>query len=280
MLHVGVPVLGGAAEERIFQSAEPAGISGAFSLYRAGDWLLGCAARPVGAGGIEAATRTLYADLLTAVRGRHLCRVWNYLPQINAHKNGLENYRAFCRERALAFEGEFGMAHHSRLCAASAVGTGDERLAVIFAASATAPRHVENPAQVSAYRYPPEHGTHAPSFARATVTADGRTVFVSGTAAITGHSTIAPGDTDAQVGHTLNNLALISRAAGLGAELGAGANWTRHFKIYLRHAEDHTAVAARLQAALLRPDDHVVWLQSDICRAALNVEIEATLVAK
>jgi enamine deaminase RidA (YjgF/YER057c/UK114 family) len=103
-------------------------------------------------------------------------------------------------------------------------------------------------------------------------------IFISGTAAIKGHATIAPGDTAAQLDCTLENLALISRAAGLGNSLGAAGEFVRHFKIYLRHASDHAAAAARIQSTLLRPSDRITWLHADVCRAALNVEIEATLV--
>jgi hypothetical protein len=276
-LSVDVPVLGGLGSEEIFPDAQPAGTCGAFALYRAGEWLLGCGRRRVEED-VESTARALYDDLLAAVRGRHLCRVWNYVPQINASVAGLENYRAFCRGRARAFEAEYGAEFTLRLCAASAVGTAQPYVSVIFAASTSAPLHIENPAQVPAYRYPLEHGPRAPSFARATVTGDGRMIFISGTAAIKGHATIAPGDTAAQLDCTLENLALISRAAGLGNSLGAAGEFVRHFKIYLRHASDHAAAAARIQSTLLRPSDRITWLHADVCRAALNVEIEATLV--
>jgi chorismate lyase/3-hydroxybenzoate synthase len=281
-LQLASPVLGGVNEEVIFPPARAKGAHGAFELYQAGDWLLGCAVQPVTPGKIETVARGLYDDLLAAARGRNLCRIWNYVPEINAHEAGMENYRAFCRGRALAFENEFGAAQFERLCAASAVGAGDDRLAVIFAATTATPKHLENPAQVAAYRYPAEHGPRAPSFARATMTVGGRYVFISGTASIKGHATVAPEDTLQQVDCTLDNLALISQAAGLGADLGASAagRWIRHFKIYLRHAEDFAPVSARLQGSLLRAGDIVTWLQADICRAALKVEIEATLVAK
>jgi chorismate lyase/3-hydroxybenzoate synthase len=269
-------VLAGEPHENIFPSIQPAGACGAFSLFASDEWLLGSATSEPGMG-IEAVARGLYGDLLDAARDFHLCRIWNYVPHINAHSGGIENYRAFCRGRAMAFEAQQGPRYFERLCAASAVGTTQAELTVIFAATKERPTHHENPDQVPAYRYPQEHGPRAPSFARATVCRGGRTVFISGTAAIKGHATIAPDDTAAQVECTLENLALISQTAGIGADLGAGRSWRRHFKIYLRHAADLPATAARLQNTLLRPGDHVTWLQADICRAALNVEIEATL---
>lgn len=279
MLRLDMPVLGGVENEAIFSPTRPAGTCGAFSLHRSGEWLLGCATLSVERG-MESAARALYDDLLNAARGWHLCRVWNYVPYINASRDGIENYRAFCRGRACALQEEYGAGFESRLCAASAVGIRTNKLSVVFAATPSAPRHFENPQQVPAYEYPAEHGPRPPSFARATVTAGGRAAFISGTAAIKGHATIAPGVTAAQLDCTVENLFLVSRAAGLGDSLGAGSGYVRHLKIYLRHAADFAAAEAHLRATLLQPGDHVTWLEADICRAALNVEIEATLMKR
>jgi hypothetical protein len=125
-----------------------------------------------------------------------------------------------------------------------------------------------------------EHGPRAPSFARATVAKDGARVltFVSGTAAIRGHETVAPGSFDEQLDCTLDNLRLISTTAGLGEQLGAGGAIRRFFKIYLRHPKDYQIARARLERRLFQPEDNVIYLQTDICREALDLEIEATLV--
>ncbi|MBC7368286.1 MAG: hypothetical protein H7343_15985 [Undibacterium sp.] len=277
---LGLPLLGGAASEIIFSNPQPFGASGDFTLYRSGDWLLGSATGQPGEAP-EAAAHRLYRDLLQAADNRPLARIWNYVPQINAHDaHGLENYQAFCRGRSLAFQAELGSGFTQRLPAASAVGLESDRLAIIFAANAHPVRHFENPRQVPAYAYPREHGPRPPSFARATVvptTANRADVFISGTAAITGHTTLAPGDTSAQLGHTLENLRAIGHACGVGETLAA-SHATRHFKVYLRHAADYASVAATLGSHLLTAGDHVSFVRSDICRAALNVEIEVSLL--
>jgi chorismate lyase/3-hydroxybenzoate synthase len=82
----------------------------------------------------------------------------------------------------------------------------------------------------------------------------------------------------AQLDCTLDNLRLISSAAGLGEDLGVGRKLQRHFKVYVRHAGDLPAVQARLERSLLKPADSVIYLQADICRAELILEIEATLL--
>lgn len=279
---IGLPVLAGPAVESLFPAAQPVGRHGSLALFQAGEWLLGFA-RVDTSPGLEPVTRQLYADLLEATRHLHLARIWNYVPEINAAgPGGLENYRAFCRGRSLAFEAHHGVGFRPLLPAASAVGNSGSDLTVIFAATPQVPRHWENPLQVPAYDYPVEHGPRAPSFARATVVpaSAGPTVFISGTAAIRGHATIAPGDLADQLACTVENLRELSRACGLGSGLDAGARRTRHFKVYLRRPDDFPATAAYLNEHLLRPDDQVCYVQADICRAPLCIEIEATLIPR
>jgi chorismate lyase / 3-hydroxybenzoate synthase len=135
---------------------------------------------------------------------------------------------------------------------------------------------------VPAYSYPPEHGPRPPSFARATVVprevAGRADVFISGTAAIRGHATVAPDATLPQLACTLENLREIAAACGIGPDLARGRARARHFKIYLRRAGDLVAVQPVLERELLLPTDTAIYLRSDICRRELNVEIEATLL--
>jgi hypothetical protein len=279
-LRLHAPWLAGAVCEEIFTDAKPDERIGGIQLYRSGGLLIGHATEPFVAGELATRSQSLYQRILAACRSRHLFRIWNYVPHINELTGGLENYRAFCQGRSHAFEAGLGGDFQPRLPAASAVGSKGEQLDVIFVAGETAPRHFENPEQVPAYRYPAEHGPRAPSFARATVGRDdARTfTFISGTAAIKGHQTIASHSLPSQLDCTLHNLQLISHAAGLGENLSAGRATRRHFKIYLRHASDLAAARTRLEHSLLQPADVVTYLQADICRAPLNVEIEATLV--
>jgi len=276
---VGVPMLAGAPVENLFGAAQSVGRHGHFSRFQNGDWSLGIAALPLTVG-LEEATHRLYADIFGASHGFHLARIWNYVPAINQSGPGdMENYRLFCRGRSLAFEAHFGRGFNARLPSASAVGCHAHSLTVAFAACPAVPRHVENPLQVAAYDYPGAYGPRAPSFARATVVAgpEHATVFISGTAAIRGHDTIAPDDTRRQLACTLENLDGIATACGLGPGLGAGPGAIRHFKVYVRHAADQPLVAANLREQLLRDGDHVSYLQADICRSSLLVEIEASL---
>ncbi len=281
-LDFNLPLLAGEPEERLFPSARALRGDGDVQLFETEGWRLGVVSQPLPTEApLEPLVEQVYRQILQVTGGFHLARIWNYIPRINDDgSDGLENYRSFCRGRAQAFEHHFGPAYKSHLPAASAVGCPPPALAVIFAASATMPRHIENPLQVPAYEYPPEHGPRAPSFARATIvpSAHQPSVFISGTAAIRGHATVAPDSTAEQLACTLGNLREISLACGLGPDLAAVPGNRRHFKIYVRHADEHPAIAAYLNTHLLQPGDSVSYLLSDICRRPLNVEIEASLL--
>ncbi|WP_414662749.1 chorismate transformation enzyme, FkbO/Hyg5 family [Horticoccus sp. 23ND18S-11] len=278
-LQIRTPWLAGAPVEALFPHVATLPAAGGVQLFQAGEFLLGYAREPLTHDDVAVHAEALYRRLLTACGRHHLYRAWNYVPQINAQPGAVENYRAFCLGRARAFEKVLGPGFETRLPAASAVGCEGRQLDVIFVAGENAPHHFENPEQVPAYHYPIEHGPRSPSFARATVARDGANsvVFVSGTAAIKGHQTVAPGVLDGQLDCTLDNLRLISRAVGLGDRFTSDRITRRQFKIYLRHPEDLGRARTRLERDLLQPTDTVTYLHAEICRAALDVEIEATL---
>ncbi len=279
-LRVALPLLAGANSEELLAGADEPVESGGCVLFQRGPWLAGFAVASQGTE-LERAAGELYRRIFAATRGRHLYRIWNYVPQIGAVTHGLENYHRFCRGRSLAFEEKFGQGFQRRLPAASAVGAISGPLAVGFLAGRAEPRHFENPRQVPAFEYPPEYGPRPPSFSRATVVTQGRDrrTFISGTAAIRGHVTVATQDLDGQLDCMLENLGLIGTATGAGPRVGQSDSGQRTFKVYVRQASDLGRVRAKLERELLRPDDGVSYLQADICRTDLLVEVEAILAS-
>jgi hypothetical protein len=276
-----MPVLAGSGVEAVLSDAPEPGVRDGYTLYDRGALLAGFA---VEAPGLEpeSAARELYGRLFSVTAGLHLYRIWNYVPRINAATDGMENYRLFCRGRSVAFEERFGGAFQRSLPSASAVGMATGPLAVAFLAGRATPRHFENPRQTPAFEYPPKYGPRPPSFSRATAVKAGgeRWIFISGTAAIRGHASVADRDFDGQLACTLENLDLIGRAAGVGAGLGGSAGWRRSLKIFLRNPSDLEAAQSRLGRDLVRPGDAVSYIRADICRSDLLVEIEATLVSR
>jgi chorismate lyase / 3-hydroxybenzoate synthase len=278
-LGMGLPLLGGDARETILGEVESTQTQDGLRLSRGQGCLVGWIRSGTDVD-LEGETRRLYGLILRSAKGLALYRMWNSVPRINEDGAGkLENYRAFCRGRSIAFESVFGADFARSLPASTAVGTLKTGLTVAFLAGPMTARHFENPAQVPAYEYPPEHGPRPPSFARATVVERNGTsdVFIAGTSAITGHATVAPHHTSDQLRCTLENLRLISRECGLGDRLGASTGHTRHFKVYLRNPSDYRATSDQMQRDILIPGDRVSYLSAEICRSALNIEIEVAV---
>jgi enamine deaminase RidA (YjgF/YER057c/UK114 family) len=140
------------------------------------------------------------------------------------------------------------------------------------------PLAIENPRQVSAYRYPDAYGPRSPSFSRAAVVSpgDGRTMlFISGTASIVGHQTMHIGDVARQTEESLANIAAVLAVA---AER-AGAPFPHDaltYTVYVRRPADLPVVRRIFESAVgPRAASNAIYLQADICRAELLVEIEA-----
>lgn len=252
---------------------------GAFRLAHDGEHLFGVAClRLSGGEDLASATEALYTDLLASVRELaypNLIRIWNHVPDINRLDAGLERYRRFCIGRHSAFAA-LGPGFEARLPAATAVGGVGETLQVVFVAGRDSVRFLESPRQVSAYRYPPEHGPRSPSFARASlVRGAADRLYISGTASIAGHVSLHPGDVLAQLDETLHNLeALLAHANQRAGTAFSGLSSLSAVKVYLRHREDLPEVRAKLEARL-HAAAAVMYLQADICRRELLIEIEA-----
>jgi chorismate lyase / 3-hydroxybenzoate synthase len=234
--------------------------------------LLGVVTEPVTTETLEADTERAFRRFLKAAAGLHLYRVWNYVPAINHWEGELENYHRFNLGRARAYA-EFPSL---RIPAASAVGCGGQQLVSIFLAGTAEPQHLENPWQVPAWKYPALYGPQPPSFSRGTVVSGA--AFLSGTASIRGHETLAVGDVAEQCRITLENMQQVLGEMGCGS-LWAGTERNWWGKVYVRHVADVPAIEAALRklgAGLLWERSTVV--QADICRASLDVEIEVTVL--
>ncbi len=222
---------------------------------------------------LESASENLYSEMLrfTAARGYpHLLRVWNYLSRINQGAGDAERYRHFCAGRYSALSGEAGFERH--LPAATAIGTADGGLTILALAARQPGVQIENPRQLSAYRYPPVYGRRSPSFARATLApwADGAQLLVSGTASIVGHATAHAGDAPAQLRQTSANLDALLNQPGLKHL----AFVPEQFTLYLRHADDLAALQPLLPEYFGEAPLRV--LGGDICRRELLLEVEAS----
>lgn len=228
---------------------------------------------------LASVTRDAYLRLLSCVRDAgcaHLLRMWNYISAINTGAGDAERYRQFCLGRAEAFE-RLGYLDGS-LPAATGVGARDgaKDLSIYLLAATQPGVAIENPRQISAYRYPRTYGPKSPSFSRAIrlgETSSDSILFVSGTASIVGHESMHGGNIAGQLRETLRNLdALLAVSAqGCSPEL-SHLPPTAIVKAYVRD-RDHAELVRQAFAPWVS-GRQVVLLLADICRSDLLVEIE------
>ena len=233
----------------------------------------------------ESVYRQVFA-LLDTLHYPYLFRFWNYIADINAHSFGLERYRQFNLGRQDAF-----LAHGrdvvGNVPAACALGFGQGGfgqggstrgpLTIAFLAGRVAPLNIENPRQISAYQYPQQYGPRSPTFSRASLVRLGQdeVLFVSGTASIVGHATLHPADVVAQTRETMANIeAVLDEANHLASKPGVDLA-SLHYKVYVRHPADLAQIRAELER-IVGIASNAVYLQAEVCRQDLLLEIEAT----
>ncbi len=264
--------------------------------YACNDEVLFGHARLAGGGELAAETLAVYrllGDTLTEHRMSPV-RSWHYLPHLCG--GAPARYREFCdgRARALAEWSSQGLPggpsqgpsrgqaggpsqRQSNYCAATVIGTGAGDGVFYFLAARESGVGVENPRQVSAYRYPPRYGDPPPAFVRATLKRWPQTcqLHISGTAAIVGHESAHPGDVAAQFGEIVRNLdALIVEAARDEAALrGAGAGDLARCKVYLNPRADEGKLLDAVRARLGEGFAFRLF-QGEMCRPELLVEVE------
>jgi chorismate lyase/3-hydroxybenzoate synthase len=226
------------------------------------------------------AYRQLLAAVDTTAHPR-MVKVWNYIGGINEGEGDVERYRQFSVGRAHAFS-ESGI-DDNQSPTATGVGTMQARgLSIIALCSTRDFSLTENPRQVSAFDYPRQYGPKSPKFGRggSVATADYHLRLFSGTAAIVGHQSMHRGDTLAQLDETLRNLDALcdtlSTATGDAPRLILDDH--SMLRVYLRNPADYAAVAERLSSRLGPGPNQVAFLQAEICRRDLTLEIDGVRV--
>jgi chorismate lyase/3-hydroxybenzoate synthase len=256
--------------------------------YRQGETLLyGCLTLAEAAGNMpmdsrpplqvvtEEAYHSIY-ELLESLGYSTVLRFWNYFTAINRTTHGMERYRQFNIGRQDAFLAH-GRSVVSNTPAACALGSAGGDLHIAFLAARAEMIAIENPRQVSAYHYPSAYGPRSPTFSRAClVNLWGHDMlFISGTASIVGHQTLHDGDAAAQARECLRNIEAVVAEAN---HLAPDANFRLSnlvYKVYVRHPHDLAGVRGEMAQAIGAPVS-AVFLQADVCRGDLLVEMEAS----
>lgn len=223
----------------------------------------------------EAAYRQVFA-LLDALDYPHPFRFWNYIADINAHSFGLERYRQFNLGRQDAFLAH-GRDVTGSVPAACALGSSHGPLTIAFLAGRVAPLSIENPRQTSAYEYPKQYGPRSPTFSRACLVSLGQeeVLFISGTASVVGHATLHPADVVAQTRETMANIKAVLAEANRHSSQPGFELAGLHYRVYVRQPADLAQIRRELTHCV-GDTLNAVYLQADVCRQDLLLEIEAT----
>ncbi|GAA2357582.1 pteridine-dependent deoxygenase [Saccharopolyspora halophila] len=258
--------------------------------YAHDDEYLLCAGRIAPAEHYAEGTRVAYQamlELMDSLGYKNCVRMWNFVNHINEdNSEGMEIYRDFCKGRAEAFE----LFHFGDTSVPSATGIGSLGGGIAFyvlASRSAALIPIENSKQISAYNYPKQYGPRPPKFARATylsTTGADRIsgqIYVAGTSSIRGHETLFAGDVEKQTLLALENIAHLVGPENLAdyqiEQRNALADLDT-IKVYVRHRDDIPAVQ-RICAEHFSPDAQVAYLNVDVCRSDLSVEIEGIVHA-
>ena len=286
VVHLELPQLSGPRQCEVWTTDQPVRFyrSAGFSASMGGDILFGSISLNEDSEcGLDQTTEMANRDLLRQLHPLgfpHLWRTWNYFPRINEKQCGLERYRRFCvgRYEALA---EALPDFPSSLPAGTAVGTRSGPLQIYFVAGTHSAIHLGNPRQVDAHQYPSTYGPRSPSFARATLCrSDGAMqLFISGTASVVGHESQHKGQVDMQARETVANLrALIDRAECFQTDTEAGSRPQSIFKVYVRNP-DHLGIVRQALQDPLFLSSRFIYLQGDLCRKELLVEVEGLVTS-
>jgi chorismate lyase/3-hydroxybenzoate synthase len=282
-VEVTMPVLSGDAWYEVWTTRQPISYSaqGEIASARSAEVLFGSLqVQETHGASLDSLVYAAYVKLFDFVDREgygDLLRIWHYLPHITEDDDGLERYQRFSAGRNEAFMVKRGGV--AQPPAACALGSQSGPLVIYFvAARGSAGTPMENPRQMSAYRYPPQYGPRSPTFSRASLANLGgdQLLFISGTASIVGHRSMHLGDPAAQTRETIANIrALFPRASEAGFQ---PAHDGLRLKVYVRHAE-HFPVVRDIVTESLGPLTQAVYLQADICRAELLLEIEGVCLA-
>ena len=279
---VDIPVIGGDSMFEVWTHSAPVSRVDSMNIRctRTDEILYGCfEIEQHAAENMESLTFRAYSklfDFIDREKYPNLLRIWHYFPNINVSENGRERYHGFNVGRHDAFTAKARVIGKESVPAACALGSRGGPMVIYFLAGKKPGVPVENPRQISAYQYPKEYGPRSPTFSRAMLVGErsSQKLFISGTASIRGHESQHEGDASAQAHETVENIrALLEEARRAGFEPSdAERRW--FLKIYLNDPRFlpllRTHVLAEVGAT-----HQAIYLQADVCRADLLLEIEA-----
>jgi len=244
----------------------------------------------------NAFTRLLLAFLHLGIGFNQIYRQWNYVEQIfgiqEIDGKSRQNYQVFNEARAEYYSKYRTV---SGFPAATGIGTDFNGVTIecmaVECGEEVKTIAISNPKQTNSYKYGQEvlkgepqktnKQNQPPQFERARLMTNGVSsrLFVSGTASIIGQETIGVDDVEMQTRVTIANIQSLVSEENLRAhypELDAVPDKYAYLRVYVKNPED-IFVVKTICSGYFR-NVPITFVQADICRADLLVEIEAEMV--
>ena len=245
----------------------------------------------LGAAAFQKVTRTVYETILNTLqqsRAHHPVRLWNLIPGILEPLDEYPHrYLPFNAGRYAAYKAWFQSSESFSygIPTASGVGHPGQDLVVHCLATEFPGTPVENPRQISSYRYSDRYGMVPPCFARATRLAESYPAWllVGGTASVRGEDTVFVDDLQAQSNETFSNLAALISAGQASTyvapdKVGDQELWTnlecyRYLRVYYVREDDLSQISRMVEERFTGAQSPE-FQQAELCRPQLLIEIE------
>jgi len=219
----------------------------------------------------------------------HIVRQWNFIGNILMVKNQIQNYQTFNEVRSENYH-KFRKIHSYPAATGVGMKYGGVKLdfCAVKASGDLKIIAIDNPDQIRPYDYSqqvlkgrPVSGkkiNQPPQFERAVFLTDSKdsTLFVSGTASIIGQDTIGIEDVERQTIVTAENISKLTDAKRIGHLTGNADEYAGNpilLRVYIKKQDDFKKVEAICKE--LFPGVPAIYIEADICRDNLLVEIEA-----
>lgn len=214
-----------------------------------------------------------------------------YVNQITSERTGRQRYQELNRARTDFYRNIPFSRRNRAPCAPQTIypastGIGSRGSNIVTSCMALDSRRpdvflmpLENPQQTAAYEYGASYSPQSPKFSRAMAVVQGHFVctLVSGTASIVHTGTCHRGDIVRQTEQTIENIEKLIAPENFARHgmTGAGAALTdiAKLRVYVKHTEDYQQCREVCERRL--PRVPAIYLEADVCRPDLLVEIEA-----
>ncbi len=236
---------------------------------------------------IETITQAIYEEIFEIIEKAQMkiSFIRHMVPRINESlPNGITAYEMFNKGRYSAYVKHFGENMNNwHIPSASAIGNNTDSIKIEFKASKKIVRLIENKCQVPASKYSEKYGKFPPVFSRACIIEekDKIKMLASGTASIKGEDSQHTNDIHNQLFNSLENLKILGSQYNLkqyGLEFGFSIEDISRMVVYYKNSGDLSILKAAIPKFLSSKCD-VKYLQRDICRDELLVELEPVFIA-